>query len=611
MKRHFINTIEILKFNWKNLILFETIYRLFGLAIIFPLANQLLYISVKLSGYEYLINSNLKEYLTSPYTIFIGIVMFLIIGIYITYEIVVLSILFHSSYYKQRIGIYTLVVSSFKKLKAVISKYHIIIIFTSLIFLFIVEGLHLVGIASTREIPTIIYDELFSSQWFYTRIVIIIIIIFYLFFETMFFEIQCTIESTTVRNNFTHSKNILKKKRSILFFEFIIVNFVLNLLFYVAYFLIIGLVGFFLFIFKDDNVVYPLILTLLYTIYLVIGFVATIVLIPVNFAWINIWYYGNKTTIDFQTQNELKSIMDNRPFSNKVVRRIVTIFSLILFIVVIFVFTSISNNPAHLELFNTPTVISHRGGGEYAPENTVGGIIKGIELGADAVEIDVQFTSDGIPILLHDFTLGRTTNDTLNRRVDSLTLEEIKQFDAGSWFSDEFIGEEIPTLIEAIEVINYNVEIFIEIKTSYSDSDEIIVKIIEDASIESHVKILSFDSNLLREIKLLNDKIETVLLLNSFVGDINTLIDIEYIDHYGFNYSIVSDNKEYIRLLQQSGKGVYVWTANKKTVIIDMIKLNVDGIITDYPVITRELVYSDSLKSEFTQLLEKVFTRDR
>jgi glycerophosphoryl diester phosphodiesterase len=98
--------------------------------------------------------------------------------------------------------------------------------------------------------------------------------------------------------------------------------------------------------------------------------------------------------------------------------------------------------------------------------------------------------------------------------------------------------------------------------------------------------------------------------LNSFVGDINKLINKDYVDHCGLNYSIVSSNKQYIRVLQQSGKGVYVWTTNEKTIIIDMINLNVDGVITDYPILTRELVFSDSIKSEYTQLLEKVFTRN-
>jgi len=493
---HFKKTFEILKFNWKNLIIFETMYRLFGLAIIFPLANQLLYASVKLTGNEYLINSDLREYLTSPYTILIGMFMLIIIGIYITYEVVILSILFHSSYYKQKIGIYTLFISSISRLKKVLKKYNILIILTSIIFLFIVEGLHLVGIASTIKIPKIVYDELVSTKWFYLRIFIVLTIVLYLFIETIFFEIQCTIESTSIKNNFAHSKSILKSNRLKILFEFLSVNTVINIVFYLVYFLVIGLVGIFLLIFKDAHVVYPLILSILYTVYLVIGFIATIILVPVNFAWINIWYYDKKNTNDYETQIELQQIMKKRPYSKKTINRFSFFISFILLIIVIFTLTSISDNPSRLELFNTPSVISHRGGGNYAPENTLVAIKKGIELGADAVEIDIRFTSDGVPILIHDATLSRTTNDVYNRSVSSLTLEEIKMLDAGSWFSEEFTGEKIPTLIEVIEEIGNDIDLFIELKTTYPNSDEIIVSIIEEASIESHIKILSFDSNL-------------------------------------------------------------------------------------------------------------------
>ncbi len=610
MRNHLSKTIELLRFNWKTLTIFEIIYRLFGLAVIFPMSNQLLYLSVKLTGYEYLINSNIAEYLSSPATILIGILMFLIIGIYITYEVVVLSIFFHSSHYKKKIGIYTLFVASLGKLKKVLKKYHILIILSSMIFLFIVEGLHLVGIASTVQLPSIVYDELQSAKWFYPVIFTIVITTAGLFIETIFFELQCTIESTTIRSNFKHSISILKRNRPKMIFEFLSVNFVLNVIFYSIYFSVIALVGVMLFIIKDSSAVYPLILTLLYTIYLVVGFIATILLIPINFAWINVWYYENKTTVDYETQKELEIIMTRRRFSSKVINRITSLLSIILVVFIIFIFTSTLDNPSHLELFNTPDVISHRGGGNYAPENTLSAINMGIDFGADSIEFDVRFTSDGIPILMHDATLGRTTNDTLNRRVDSLTLHEIKFFDAGSWYAEEYSGEQIPTLAEAIEIIDFNVEIFIELKADYVGADQIIVDIIEEASVESRVKILSFDRELLEKIKLKNEKIETVLLLQSFVGDIESLTNIEYIDHFAFKYAVVTANKEYIRSLQQAGKGVYVWTVNDEPLILELITLNVDGIITDVPLLTRELVYSDSLKTQFTKLLEKLFTRD-
>jgi glycerophosphoryl diester phosphodiesterase len=93
----------------------------------------------------------------------------------------------------------------------------------------------------------------------------------------------------------------------------------------------------------------------------------------------------------------------------------------------------------------------HRGGGSLGPENTVAAIHLAFLDGADAVEIDVQGTLDQELVLMHDLTVDRTTDGT--GAVTSLSLAEIKQLDAGSWFGSEFAGEPVPTLAEALFAI--------------------------------------------------------------------------------------------------------------------------------------------------------------
>jgi glycerophosphoryl diester phosphodiesterase len=87
--------------------------------------------------------------------------------------------------------------------------------------------------------------------------------------------------------------------------------------------------------------------------------------------------------------------------------------------------------------------IGHRGAAGHAPENTVAAIRKGIALGVDFVEIDVRRTSNGGLVVLHDETVNRTTNG--KGRVDRLSLQEVKKFNAGN-------GEHIPTLEEVLKV---------------------------------------------------------------------------------------------------------------------------------------------------------------
>ncbi|MCX7805681.1 MAG: glycerophosphodiester phosphodiesterase family protein [Planctomycetota bacterium] len=93
-------------------------------------------------------------------------------------------------------------------------------------------------------------------------------------------------------------------------------------------------------------------------------------------------------------------------------------------------------------------IVAHRGASDVAPENTIPAITKARELGADAVAIEIQGTSDGEPVVLADTKLDRTTNG--RGRVARTKLEDIRKLDAGAWFKPEFAGTPVPTLEEAV-----------------------------------------------------------------------------------------------------------------------------------------------------------------
>lgn len=122
-----------------------------------------------------------------------------------------------------------------------------------------------------------------------------------------------------------------------------------------------------------------------------------------------------------------------------------------------------------------PCVIGHRGAAGYAPENTLGGIRKAAALGARWVEFDVKLTRDLVPVLLHDPKVNRTTN---GRGVLSrLDLAQTRDFDAGSWFAPEFAGERIPTLAEAIALVqSLGLGANIEIKATWRRHGETAAK---------------------------------------------------------------------------------------------------------------------------------------
>jgi glycerophosphoryl diester phosphodiesterase len=98
-----------------------------------------------------------------------------------------------------------------------------------------------------------------------------------------------------------------------------------------------------------------------------------------------------------------------------------------------------------------PKIIGHRGAKVYAPENTLASFHAAADLGAEWVETDVKLTKDGVPIIFHDEELNRCTNGS--GLVAETDFETIRELDAGSWFGESFMGEKIPTLEEALNVI--------------------------------------------------------------------------------------------------------------------------------------------------------------
>lgn len=98
-----------------------------------------------------------------------------------------------------------------------------------------------------------------------------------------------------------------------------------------------------------------------------------------------------------------------------------------------------------------PRVIGHRGAAGHAPENTLAGFRKAKEMGVTWVEFDVHLSLDGVPVLLHDDTLDRTTDG--KGPVSNFSIGTLQGHDAGKWFSDSFAGERIPTLSETIRLL--------------------------------------------------------------------------------------------------------------------------------------------------------------
>ena len=96
-------------------------------------------------------------------------------------------------------------------------------------------------------------------------------------------------------------------------------------------------------------------------------------------------------------------------------------------------------------------VIAHRGASAYAPENTLSSFRLAVEMKAEMMELDVSLSKDGIPVVIHDETVNRTTD--ANGAVSDFTVDELKVLETGAWFSEDFAGEPFPTLKEVLSEV--------------------------------------------------------------------------------------------------------------------------------------------------------------
>ena len=172
---------------------------------------------------------------------------------------------------------------------------------------------------------------------------------------------------------------------------------------------------------------------------------------------------------------------------------------------------------------HTSYMIAHRGDTSTAPENTMSAFQSALLRGYKAVETDVQFTKDNVPVILHDSTINRTSNGT--GRIMDLTFDEVREYDFGSWKSEAYAGEKIPSFQEFIEFCRENsIHPYIELKTTITQNDidkiQLLLEIVSAAGMQKDVSWFSFSYNLVEMVKEVDPTADIGVVLHA--GDVVT-----------------------------------------------------------------------------------------
>jgi glycerophosphoryl diester phosphodiesterase len=243
--------------------------------------------------------------------------------------------------------------------------------------------------------------------------------------------------------------------------------------------------------------------------------------------------------------------------------------------------------------------IAHRGASRVAPPNTLAAFEKALELGADGVELDVQFSADGVPIVIHDFTVDGTTDGS--GRVAEMRLAQLKQLDAGSCFDPAFAGERIPTLEEVLEAVGGRLLLDIELKDFSlrgSGLEQAVVAQVEQHGLENRVLFSSFNPFSLRRVKRVAPHIPVGLLYSPRLSlPLRRAWLAPLVSHEARHPEHTMVDSRYMAWARRRGYHVNTWTVYDPDEMRRLIGLGVDGIITPVPDVLRSVLKTGTNRS--------------
>jgi glycerophosphoryl diester phosphodiesterase len=223
--------------------------------------------------------------------------------------------------------------------------------------------------------------------------------------------------------------------------------------------------------------------------------------------------------------------------------------------------------------------VAHRGYSAIAPENTLPALAAGALAGATLIEFDVRTTADGVPMVIHDRTVDRTTDGT--GHVWELTLDEIRALDAGSWFSPAYAGVRVPLLAEVLDLLRES-QVLLEIKPPATlEQVKVILETVADRGLLDRTVVQSFDPDVVRLVREAAPDIRRGLPRLRFEADTVDLARELEVRYCNPPVADVLDDPVTVAELRSAGVAIMPWTANDTTRWPALAAAGVAGLISD------------------------------
>ena len=592
------DTWQIIRQNWKNSLLFELLYRGITTSVYMRLVSRGIRLALRAAGYSYLTPANIGNFLIRPVTLLIFAAVAFVGILILSLETAGLITAFQGSAYYQKLTPLHILWGGLQKLKDEMIKCNWRLpLFLTVQYLLI----HLPFIMRTivRYKPAnFIFQELKKQPVAVAFLVVLLIFGILAVIPRSLTAYGCMIEQKHFHSGVVRSWQMTHKRKwkissLAMFWELAVI-----LLAVAVYAASVCAAALCVVRFSRQNLAMAVLLSSADRLETGIIYLASMLATVAVYAALSVAYYqyGNRR---FHTER-----WDfGYPARGSMNRRTMAVILTAVVGVGLFYIYDLVRNGSELseELLIETEITAHRGSSRTAPENTIPAIEAAVEEMADSVEIDVQMTADGVVVLGHDASLKRVAG--VNRSIASMTFEELEKLDVGSWFSSEYAGTRIPSLSEVLELCSQKTSLNIEIKYVGKNSElpEKTAEMVREYGMENQCVITSTNLSYLKRVKEALPEIRTGYIISAAYGNFYSSEDVDFISiRSGFVTSALMQNAH------EQGKAVYAWTVNTKSELERLTLLGVDGIITDRPVLAREIVYREEATESLFEYLKLV-----
>lgn len=607
MGKLMINKIKnMLIYNFKELVIFQIVFKITSFLIFAPLFLNIFNIIMKITGYEYLTFENMVGFILNPLVEFMLILLILFMMVYTFFDLSTVIIILDASYQEKKIDIKEVLTISTRKSLEVFKAKNIALAF---MILFLIPFLN-IGIASgfisSIKIPEFIMDYinnnlLFMFIFWLTFGLLTVILLRWLYAIHYYILENCDFKEARKR-----SINLIKGSRIKDLSKLIVVQGIVYGIYLIFLFIGIALIYFIYKLLQKIMIIGSVFITII-GIFLALSLIIFAALsMPLSYAVMSIMFYRHKE----KNQELIKHINFNKQRRVIITTKKWQHIKATLIVVVVITGSIFTYNVAtnrynfNIEYIKNIEITAHRGDSLNYPENTILAFDSAVNKDADWIELDVQLTKDKEIVVCHDANLKRVAG--VDKNIYDLSYEELSQINIKN--NNDDTNVKIPLLSDVFRwgLFN-NVSFNVELKP-YDDDLTLVKKVIELVKkyyLEDRVTLSSNKYSILEEIKNVDDKVSTAYIMSLAYGDISKLDKAD-----NFSIEASSINKDLVKKLHNDGKEVFAWTVNARDSINKMLDLNVDNIITDDVEYAKKLLFeskSSNLVFVYLKMIEEIF----